>query len=53
MEPTPSIPSPSLFDLSGRHVLITGASRGLSHPLFASLALLFDMLTGTYLFLLI
>jgi hypothetical protein len=30
MEPTPSVPSPSLFDLSGRHVLITGASRGQS-----------------------
>ena len=31
MEPSPSVPSPSLFDLSGQNVLITGASRGLSH----------------------
>ena len=31
MEPTPAIPSPALFDLSGQHVLITGASRGQSY----------------------
>ncbi len=31
MEPSPSVPAPSLFDLSGQNVLITGASRGQSH----------------------
>ena len=31
MELSPSVPSPSLFDLSGQNVLITGASRGQSH----------------------
>ena len=30
MELSPSVPSPSLFDLSGQNVLITGASRGQS-----------------------
>lgn len=28
MDPTPSVPSPKLFDLSGQNVLITGATRG-------------------------
>ena len=28
MDPTPPIPSPKLFDLSGQNVLITGATRG-------------------------
>lgn len=28
MDPTPAVPSPKLFDLSGRNVLITGATRG-------------------------
>lgn len=41
MEPTLSVPSPSLFDLSGRHVLITGASRGQSS---LSLSSWFDLL---------
>jgi 2-deoxy-D-gluconate 3-dehydrogenase len=28
MDPTPAIPSPKLFNLSGQNVLITGATRG-------------------------
>ncbi len=31
MDPSPSVPSPSLFDLTGQNVLLTGASRGQSH----------------------
>lgn len=38
MEPTPSMPSPSLFDLAGRHVLITGASRGIGAACAIALA---------------
>ncbi|KAI0000867.1 hypothetical protein BJV77DRAFT_971306 [Russula vinacea] len=38
MEHTPSIPSPSLFDLSGRNVLITGASRGIGAACAIALA---------------
>ncbi|KAH9976221.1 hypothetical protein BGW80DRAFT_1168098 [Lactifluus volemus] len=38
MEPTPSIPSPNLFDLSGQNVLITGASRGIGAACATALA---------------
>ncbi|KAI0302397.1 NAD-P-binding protein [Multifurca ochricompacta] len=38
MEPSPSIPSLSLFDLSGQNVLITGASRGIGAACAIALA---------------
>ncbi|KAI0251183.1 NAD-P-binding protein [Lactifluus subvellereus] len=38
MEPTPSLPFPHLFDLSGQNVLITGASRGIGAACAMALA---------------
>lgn len=49
MEHTPPVPSPSLFDLAGRNVLITGASRGQSRSSLPY-SLQIDLLTRSYLF---
>ncbi|KAG5650833.1 hypothetical protein H0H81_010882, partial [Sphagnurus paluster] len=38
MDPTPAIPSPSLFNLKGQNVLITGATRGIGAACALALA---------------
>lgn len=34
MDPTPPLPAPKLFDLTGKNVLLTGGTRGARLPIY-------------------